>query len=439
MICRKIFLRALPTLLLTVLTYYSAQASNSTSSERGGREKAKSINQEEETSIVQEEFLVSISGQQGKEKSIEELRQEADRLLRLPNVDVRAQVNIVFETAQRLTEIGKNKEALKYYLEGLEVMPWSLENQLACAKLLLLKGDEQLGKEKLELVAEYAEDGRLVVKALESLGRDIRKMCEEIQPLHKIAGDDYVLVLIPMGEVDGLLLREVAEDLQNELGISVILQKAEVDFPVHHRDARESYIKNLRSWSYQIIETPIGKSALAMCNTTADELKDDRQLIRVCKQIISLQSGKDKARDFLERLESLSERNQWDADELQEALQAAVKLYRTEKVGYLGITQKDIFAKDYNFLFGWAWQRLGVMSYHRFRADFNQETPNRQRLRKRTLKQCLSSASHIFGIPRCTNPLCARAYPNDLKEHDAKGDHLCSICKRSLQEKFGEK
>jgi len=113
-----------------------------------------------------------------------------------------------------------------------------------------------------------------------------------------------------------------------------------------------------------------------------------------------------------------------------------VKPYRRKNVAYLGITSVDIYAKDYNFLFGWANRSGGIMSYRRFTAAFNNDIPNQDRLIKRTLMQCLSSVGHIYGIKRCTNPTCARAYPNSLSEHDAKNGTLCSECENGFRIKF---
>ncbi|MHC4292488.1 MAG: hypothetical protein ACYSTR_09790, partial [Planctomycetota bacterium] len=102
----------------------------------------------------------------------------------------------------------------------------------------------------------------------------------------------------------------------------------------------------------------------------------------------------------------------------------------------IGITKEDIYAKDYNFLFGWGGKGYDIMSYHRFTADFNNDKPNRPLLVKRTLKQCISSTFRTLGIQRCTSPTCARAYPNDLTEHDRKAVELCDWCKEWLKEKL---
>ncbi len=112
--------------------------------------------------------------------------------------------------------------------------------------------------------------------------------------------------------------------------------------------------------------------------------------------------------------------------------------YRRKNVAYLGITSVDIYARDYNFLFGWANRLCGIMSYCRFTADFNDDIPNQERLVKRALMQSQSSVGLIYGLKRCTDPTCARAYPNSLSEHDAKKGTLCSECRKNFRTTFGQ-
>jgi predicted Zn-dependent protease len=76
------------------------------------------------------------------------------------------------------------------------------------------------------------------------------------------------------------------------------------------------------------------------------------------------------------------------------------------------------------------------MSYRRFTAAFNDETPNSGRLALRLKKQALSSIGHCFDVERCDTPWCARAYPNNLQEHDAKSAFLCAKCRAGFQLAF---
>jgi predicted Zn-dependent protease len=139
-------------------------------------------------------------------------------------------------------------------------------------------------------------------------------------------------------------------------------------------------------------------------------------------------------RAFYDMVEQIRQAGQHDAKRLISKLMRKHPLDGTGNIiGYLGITEHDIFAKDYNFLYGWGGKGHAVMSYHRFMAAFNREPPNRPRLIERATKQAISSSFFILGIPRCTSPLCARAYPHNLTEHDQKTSQLCEGCRRNLE------
>ena len=132
-------------------------------------------------------------------------------------------------------------------------------------------------------------------------------------------------------------------------------------------------------------------------------------------------------------MQEVQNKGQYDTKRLLTELKKEFRATKKPAIkGYLGITEADIFTKDYNFLYGSSGSGYGVMSYHRFRAVFNEEPPNRPRLLKRTAKQGISSSFSILGIPRCSTPTCVQGYPNSLTEHDQKSIEICPGCKEQL-------
>ena len=127
---------------------------------------------------------------------------------------------------------------------------------------------------------------------------------------------------------------------------------------------------------------------------------------------------------------------QYNAKILRDDLMLAYaeELKKPNVVGVLGITLKDIFAQDYNFLFGWNGPGGAVMSVNRF---YTEETPLTTVI-KRSVNQSFSSTGFILGIPRCTVSNCARTYPHSLAEHDNKEDTLCYECKEALIALYNE-
>jgi predicted Zn-dependent protease len=126
--------------------------------------------------------------------------------------------------------------------------------------------------------------------------------------------------------------------------------------------------------------------------------------------------------------------NQYNATEIINQIEDRYSklIHEDDCLGILAVTEKDIYARDYNFLFGNSNRDVAVMSYNRFSTDEN----NRTKEIKRTLMQTLASVGHILPIERCTTPKCARAYPDSLKEQDQKELILCNECRANIVELY---
>jgi len=120
-----------------------------------------------------------------------------------------------------------------------------------------------------------------------------------------------------------------------------------------------------------------------------------------------------------------------------ETLRNAVKPYLRPKARFVGVTREDIFGKGYSFLLALRVNNYGVLSYWRYTARFTEETPSRTRLLQRIHKQAVCSAGHVFGLARCSDPTCPRAYVHSVAEHDRKNEELCPACKKAFDKAFG--
>jgi len=121
---------------------------------------------------------------------------------------------------------------------------------------------------------------------------------------------------------------------------------------------------------------------------------------------------------------------QYDADEIQKQLEKNYDylIREPDNYGILLVTSYNIFAKNYGFLFGWSDCNTAVISYWGFVSP---GVPFKKQI-KRFVMQSFSSTGMLIGIPRCTNPICARAYPHGLAEQDRKEDILCDECLENL-------
>jgi len=363
----------------------------------------------------------------------EALKEKTDKVLSLPNVSARTEISVVFELVDRLLEEGRLKDAEKYVDLGLQHFPWNLKYQMIYAEILEKKGMRAEAEEKAELVFKHAETDELTDRARKLLNTYRNT---QFPTISTIETDKFSLVLIPFADCDKWLLIRIKESLAAILGIDVYIQTVNVDPPPANRDMRQLMIDTLRKRLIEQADDAQVTAGLKDLGLTLSDLSEEENVLKMSRNLIQ-KYNPDELKVFEKYLkESAGKNKQWDADILQDLLFKAVRPFRRKKVGYLGVTSLDLYAKDYNFLFGWANPLGGIMSYHRFKADFNDEIPDKERLVKRTLMQCLSSAGFIFGVERCTTPTCARAYPHSLAEHDAKEAKLCPACRNGFKKAF---
>ncbi len=364
---------------------------------------------------------------------LEELRRQADDVLRQPNVSARKDIEVVFKLVDRLFAEKQQEDAEKYLVKGLEHFPWNLKYQMVYAEMLSKKGQQKKAEERAALVLKYAETDELIEWARKILRKGLLAKFAVISTL---PGVDYCVVLVPFQGCDRWLIARIKDELSHTLRIPVLIQTIHTRYPPSSRDRRQAIINRLRKELIEKMNDIQVADGMKSLGLAKEDLKEDDNVVRLMKYLLQRSGAEPIARFEVLINDSTGKDPQWDADQLQDTLFQAVAPYRRKNVAYLGITPVDMYARDYNFLFGWANTSGGIMSYRRFTADFNDELPNQDRLIKRTFMQSLASVGHIYGIKRCTNPTCARAYPNSLPEHDAKEGKLCSECSNGFKTKF---
>lgn len=390
------------------------------------------------TNLLVFTLLLVLSGkaysQEVPEPTIDELKQQADAVLDLSNVSARKKIGVVFELADRLLKAEQPELAEKYLSQGLQTSPWDLKHQIVYAKLLASKGQADLSRETANIVLKYAETEDLIEEARQLLDMPPPSAIPDIQ---SIPGTNYCVVLIPLQGCENWLISSMQEKISKTLGIPVYAQRIEAEYAQPDRDRRGQLLNRMRNNLLENgLEDPQVQAAMTQLNLSKDDLGSEDNLIRLMKQLLA--AGNPATIEQFDALleDSVGKDPQWNADHLQTLLLQAVKPYRRDRIAYMGVTSEDIYAEDYNFLFGWANRQCGVMSYRRFTATFNDEPPNQARLLKRATMQALSSIGFIYGVERCTNPTCARAYPHSLSEHDAKEGTLCPQCRKGFENIF---
>jgi predicted Zn-dependent protease len=246
---------------------------------------------------------------------------------------------------------------------------------------------------------------------------------------------DIEIVLAPVGKADRRFLEEVREELQKIMGVTYSIADEELKLGRVDRKSDESFLTIMVDRIVEGNPKPQLDAFLSENNLTDSMLKTYNGKVKFIEAVLrEMEAPEEEIRGFHETLRQLKGTGQFDAARLLAKIRRQYPLgSRPEVKGYLGVTKEDIFAKDFNFLFGWAGEGHGLMSYHRFTNEFNGEPPNPDAVKKRTVKQAISSSLNILGIPRCSTPTCARAYPHSLSEHDRKGIEICTSCRGLLR------
>lgn len=115
-----------------------------------------------------------------------------------------------------------------------------------------------------------------------------------------------------------------------------------------------------------------------------------------------------------------SKRGQDDAEEIIDLLSRRCP---PDALVYMGITERDLFVRGLNFVFGVGERRLrtGIYSLLRY------ETEDLSLFTERTLKLLTHEAGHILSINHCVEYSCNMQGVNSVPEHDAHPMHLCPV------------
>ncbi|MEM5766211.1 MAG: archaemetzincin family Zn-dependent metalloprotease [Candidatus Aenigmatarchaeota archaeon] len=96
----------------------------------------------------------------------------------------------------------------------------------------------------------------------------------------------------------------------------------------------------------------------------------------------------------------------------------------------LGITDKDLYAENLNFVFGQAYcpGNYGIVSIHRLDPTFYKQTSNENLFIERAVKEVIHEVGHMLGLGHCPISTCVMSFSNTVSDVDRKGKNLCQSC-----------
>jgi len=161
---------------------------------------------------------------------------------------------------------------------------------------------------------------------------------------------------------------------------------------------------------------------------------DERVLARIC-EVIEEQVGVECA--TMSPLENPryaydERRCQYDCKAVLERIK---KKCPEDALGILGVTHVDLFLPVLKYLFGMSevGGKCAAISLYRLRPEFNEESPDEEKLFKRVEKTALHEIGHPLGVTHCRDPRCVMRASTTVEHTDAKEPRFCPSCKELVR------
>jgi predicted Zn-dependent protease len=345
------------------------------------------------------------------------------------NVAARSIISQYWQLADLYMDDNNYTKAYEIVIKGLQLDPWNYKYQKIAVDIEIMNKDYQKAYSRLnfiinnlnELAAIYAES----VEIQKTI--DVKNVNNDIINL-----PGYYVYIATFPGLNSDIVNLIAANISNTYGIEVkIINVGSDEYRGNIRDKQLDIYNNI----VDDIRSKYSNEAIIKFLSEIGLTQNDLQT-REGKRIFSyhLLSSTETGRQQWQLIEMTQ--NQYSGNELLDQLKHTFANYNNDPhcLGILGITKQDIYENDYNFLFGWAQKKWGVISYARFMLG--DPAPTDEQFGKRAIIQSLASVGFVIGIPRPTNPNCARAYPNSLAEMDRKSMELCDECKMNLRELY---
>jgi predicted Zn-dependent protease len=363
------------------------------------------------------------------ELSVAELENNIRTVEAQGNVAARSIISQYWQLIDLYMNDKNYTKAYEIAIKGLQLDPWNYKYQKIAVDIEIMNKDYQKANNRLNFIINNLNE--LATIYADSVGIqsaiDVKNVNNDILNL-----PGYYVYIATFPDLNSDIVNLIAANISNTYGIEVkIINVGSDEYENNIRDKQLDIYNNI----VDDVRSKYSNEAIIKYLTEIGLTQNDLQT-REGKRIFSyhLLSSTETGRQQWQLIEMT--KNQYSGNALLDQLKYTFANYNNDPhcLGILGITKQDIYENDYNFLFGWAQKKWGVISYARFLLG--DPIPTDEQFEKRVIIQSLSSIGSVIGIPRPTNPNCARAYPNSLAEMDRKSMELCDECKMNLRELY---
>lgn len=349
-------------------------------------------------------------------------RQRYEQTLRADQVQVGLWSAAVHDYARELLHSGKQDEALKVLNGLITTSPFDYQ---AHVEIIENTRDIAAARNSATVVYDNAEDPALVANAARYLGRTE----PGFDALPVLAKDDGNLsvVLIVLAPCDLRVLGEAAQLYEKAIGIPVRIRRLAEDLD----PGAPSRIPDQRRIQQVIIQKDGPNVQFNGWNLE----RYQTELLRTVEAGTAL--ARFSTMTYVARLGNRA--GQYDGGRYAERLADVLAKYRSpsSRTVYVGVTSRDIFLGDTNFIFSTGVTRSGittsVLSYSRMMASMTGERyQSRKRLTERLAKQLVPPTLAALGIPRPADPTDPYSYADSIERVDQKSLTLSGPTREAL-------
>ncbi|OEU68991.1 MAG: hypothetical protein BA863_06245 [Desulfovibrio sp. S3730MH75] len=271
-----------------------------------------------------------------------ELEEAVNKVFEGDIVELRREVDKVFDLALIYEKEGNGEKAIQLYRRALQADAANLICQLRLGHLLLQHGQKNQGISKIRYVYELAEDSGLFQQAKDQLLELDVKL-----PTHSARPDldkNIEIVLVPVGNPNKQILTELKFEIEDRMGIVFSISDKAVEPGEIDRKGADYYISEVFRGIIEKLTEPQIDAILSELDMTQNDLESPeyrKRFIYKCLAKTGIR-GESARQQINKELKELAGKGQYLIPRLAKKLRRSFPFDRSETIrGYLAVTSES--------------------------------------------------------------------------------------------------